>query len=120
MDNINTLFYTGQQNPYGIGTWDSRGPKLKHSSSLPYYTNSKTLPPILQEQKMRKNTQYSKDSNNIKLPIIHSRPSSYHRHKNVKKYKTNSSSESLSYQFDANKNRKELCLFVYRGWYGKI
>ena len=36
MDNLYSLFYTGQQNPYGIGAWDSKGRKLKHSSSQPF------------------------------------------------------------------------------------
>ena len=113
MDNLYSLFYQGQgqQNPYGIGTWDSKGHKLKHSSSMPFYTNSKTLPPILSEQ-IRKNTQNSSSSKKIKLPIIHSRPESYHRFKKInKKYKTNSSSES-SYQYDVNQNRKELSNYV--------
>ena len=113
MDNIYSLFYQGQgqQNPYGIGTWDSKGHKLKHSSSMPFYTNSKTLPPILSEQ-IRKNTQSSSNSKKIKLPIIHSRPESYHKYRKInKKYKTNSSSES-SYQYDVNQNRKELSNYV--------
>ena len=44
MDNLYSLFYTGQQNPYGIGAWDSKGRKLKHSSSQPFlYNHSRTL-----------------------------------------------------------------------------
>ena len=111
MDNIHSLFYSGkQQNPFGIGTWDSKGHKLKHSSSLPYY-NNKTLPPTLADQ-YRKKTQYSNTSQYIKLPIIHSRPGSYHKNiKTSKSYKTISSSES-SYQYDVNKNRKELSNYV--------
>ena len=35
MDNIYSLFYQGQQNQYGIGTWDIKGHKLKHS--IPFY-----------------------------------------------------------------------------------
>ena len=51
MDNLYTLFYTGQRNPYGMGAWDSnKGRKLKHSSSQPSFYNNKTLPPILSEQ----------------------------------------------------------------------
>ena len=113
MDNIYSLFYTGQQNPYGIGAWDSKGRKLKHSSSQPsYHTNSKTLPPIMAEQ-MKKNTQNSSSNQKIKLPVILSRPESHHRHrKNSRRYRTNSSGSESSYQYDANKNRKELSNFV--------
>lgn len=111
MDNLYSLFYTGQQNPYGAGAWDSnRGRKLKHSSSQPSLNNNNTLPPILTEQ-IKKNTQYSNNNNqNLKLPAIHSRPTSHYRHKS-KRYKTNSSSES-SYQYDVNNNRNELSNFV--------
>ena len=87
MDNLYSLFYTGQQNPYGIGAWDSRSRKLKHSSSQPFLNiNNKTLPRILTEN-IRKNTQSSNNSQNIKLPLIHSRPESLHRHrKSGKRY----------------------------------
>ena len=62
MDNLYTLFYTGQRNPYGMGAWDSnKGRKLKHSSSQPSFYNNKTLPPILSEQ-MKKTTQYSNNN----------------------------------------------------------
>ena len=101
MDNLYSLFYTGQQNPYGIGAWDSKGRKLKHSSSQPFlYHHSRTL--------SKKNTRNSNDSQNLKLPLIHSRPTS---HRRKRKY-TNSSSESSSYQYDANNNKKELSNFV--------
>ena len=43
MDNLYSLFYTGQQNPYGPGAWDSRGRKLKHSSSQPFLYGKKKL-----------------------------------------------------------------------------
>ena len=110
MDNIYSLFYTGQQNPYGIGTWDSRGHKMKHSSSQPFLTNnSNKYHTSINDPKKR-------DSNidNLKLPLINSRPSTHYRHhtkKSRKKYNTNSSIESSS-QYDVNKNRKELSNFV--------
>ena len=100
MDNLYSLFYTGQQSPYGPGAWDSRGRKLKHSGSQPFlYGKNKTL--------SRKNTQNSRDSKDLKLPLIHSRPESRHR------YKTNSSSHpSYDYDYDVNKNRNELSNYV--------
>ena len=112
MDNLYSLFYTGQQNPYGIGAWDSRSRKLKHSSSQPFLNiNNKTLPRILTEN-IRKNTQSSNNSQNIKLPLIHSRPESLHRHrKSGKRYRTRSSSHS-SNDYDVDKNRNELSNYV--------
>jgi len=110
MDNVYSLFYTGQQNPYGIGTWDSKRRKLKNSSSQPYLTsNSKNLPHILSEQN-RKNTQYSRDREDLHLPLIHTN----HNYKDkLRRYKTINSSESgSSYRYDTNANRKELSNFV--------
>ena len=98
MDNVYSLFYTGQQNPYGIGTWDSR--KIKHSSSQPFLTNNiKTIS--------------SKKSNDkIKLPIIMTKTShKNHSKKDKNKYTTNSSMSSSS-QYDVTKNRKELSNYV--------
>ena len=117
MENIYSVFYTGKPNPFGIGTWDSVAPKLKHSSSQPFISNqSKPLPPILSEQANGKNnfnnTQFSnKNKQNLKLPIIESRPGSNYRPKKAKRYRTKSSDES-SYNYDENKNRKELSNFV--------
>jgi hypothetical protein len=92
MDNVYSKFYTGQQSPYGFGTWDSR--KIKHSSSQPFLTNNiKTIS--------------SKKSNDkVKLPIIMTKTS--HRHRSKKdsnKYATNSSMSSAS-QYDVTKNRE--------------
>ena len=50
MDNIYSLFYQGQQNFYSKETWGSKGHKLKHSSSMGFYTNSKDSTPISFEQ----------------------------------------------------------------------
>ncbi len=118
MENIYSVFYTGKPNPFGIGTWDSVPPKLKHSSSQPFISNtSKPLPPILSEQVNNgknnfNNTQFSnKNNKNLKLPIIDSRPASNYRPKKVKRIRTKSSEES-SYNYDENKTRKELSNFV--------
>ena len=117
MDNIYSIFYTGQQNPFGIGTWDSKPKKLKHSSSQPFISNqAKSLPPILSEQipNEKNNFNYTQISNNnknqIKLPIIDSRPTSKYKSKK-RRNRTNSYDES-SYNYDANKNKKELSNFI--------
>ncbi len=98
MDNLYSLFYTGQQNPYGIGTWDSK--KLKHSSSQPYLSNNiKTI-------------SSKKTNDNIKLPLILTKSRNRHHSKKDKnKYVTNSSLSS-STQYDVNKNRKELSNYI--------
>ena len=118
MENIYSVFYTGKPNPFGIGTWDSVPTKLKHSSSQPYISNkSNPLPPILSDQVNNgknnfNNTQFlSKNNENLKLPIIDSRPASNYRPKKVKRIRTKSSEES-SYNYDENKTRKELSNFV--------
>ena len=113
MDNINSMFYTGQQNQFG--SLDNRPRNLKHSNSQPYFSNQ-NLPPILSEQFAYKNnnfnnTQLSNKSNQIlKLPIIDSRPiSQFKSHK--RRYRTNSSDDS-SYKYDYNKNKNELSNFI--------
>ena len=106
MENIYSLFYTGQQNPYGYGAWDSKGGKLKHSSSLPYLTN------YSKSENKNKNTHNSNNSKKINLPNILSRPGSqYYKKKSKKRHITKSSSES-SFQYDRNKNRNELSDYV--------
>ena len=96
MENIYTKFYTGQKNPFGIGTWDSnnkRRRKLNHSNSQPYFLS-----------------QDSSDSKNLILPPISSKYDN--GAKKSKKYETQTSSIASSYNYDTRKNRKELSNYI--------
>lgn len=76
MDNIYSKLYTGQTKTYDQGPRGSKPVKLKHSSSMPYFTSKSNYPPILSEQlpyKRINNTNLSNNSNQKwKLPIIES------------------------------------------------
>ena len=97
MENIYSKFYTGRKDPFGIGTWDSSNnkirQKLNHSNSQPYFLS-----------------QDSSDSKNLILPPISSKYDNGAR--KPKKYETQTSSFSSSYNYDTKKNRKELSNYI--------
>ena len=96
MENIYSKFYTGRKNPFGIGTWDSDNKirrKLNHSNSQPYFIS-----------------QNSSDSKNLILPQISSKYEN--GAKKPKKYETQTSSISSTYNYDTKKNRKELSNYI--------
>ena len=94
MNGVYSKFYTGNENPFGIGTWDSNlNRKLKKSSSQPYFlTNNST------------------QKNNLVLPPINSKHENGTR--KIRQFTTKSSNSSSSYQYDLNKNRKELSNYI--------
>ena len=110
MDNVYSKMYTGHSNTYGIGSGGSKHHKLKHSSSMPYFTNqSNNYPPIFSEQlsnkRINNNTNLSNYSNQrLKLPIIESMP-------RRKRYITKSSEQS-SYSYHSKNNRNEFSNFM--------
>ena len=97
MENIYSKFYTGRKDPFGIGTWDSNNNKIRrklnHSNSQPYLLS-----------------QDSSDSKNLLLPPISSKYDNGAR--KPKKYETQTSSFSSSYNYDTKKNRKELSNYI--------
>ena len=94
MNGIYSKFYTGNESPFGIGTWDSnQHRKLKHSSSQPYFL-----------------TNNSSKKNNLILPPVNNNYNE--RERKNKLYTTHSSSSSSSFQYDINKNRKELSNYI--------
>ena len=96
MENIYSKFYTGSTNPFGIGTWDSNNKirrKLNHSNSQPYFLS-----------------QNSSDSKNLILPSISSKYDN--GAKKSKKYETQTSSFTSSYNYNTKKNRKELSNYI--------
>ena len=94
MNGIYSKFYTGNESPFGIGTWDSnQHRKLKHSSSQPYFL-----------------TNNSSKKNNLILPPVNTNYNK--RERKNKLYTTHSSSSSSSFQYDINKNRKELSNYI--------
>jgi len=110
MDNAYSKMYTGHSNTYGIGSGGSKHPKLKHSSSMPYFTNqSNNYPPIFSDQlsykRINNNTNLSNNNNQrLKLPIIESMP-------RRKRYITKSSEQS-SYSYQSKNNRNGLSNFM--------
>ena len=107
MDNIYSKLYTGQTKTYDQGPRGSKPVKLKHSSSMPYFTSKSNYPPILSEQlpyKRINNTNLSNNSNQKwKLPIIESIS-------RKKRYITKSSEHS-SYNYN-RKSRNELSNYM--------
>lgn len=96
MENIYSKFYTGRKDPFGIGTWDSNNNvrrKLHHSNSQPYFYS-----------------QNSSNSKNLILPPVSSKYDNGAR--KFKQYETQTSSFTSSYNYDTNKNRKELSNYI--------
>ena len=96
MDNIYSKFYTGEKNPFGIGTWDSNlnRRRLNHSNSQSYYLSNKSF---------RKNK--------LILPPVGSKYEN--GGKIFNQYPTQSSSSlSSSFHYDTKKNRNELSNYI--------
>ena len=96
MENIYSKFYTGRKDPFGIGTWDSNNNvrrKLHHSNSQPYFFSHN-----------------SSNSKNLILPPVSSKYDNGAR--KFKQYETQTSSITSSYNYDTNKNRKELSNYI--------
>ena len=111
MESIYSLFYTGTQSPFGIGTWDTKGKKLNNSSSTPYFIgNSRNLKPKLAE-KMKKKEKYSQDGEYIKLPKLTSKYDSLFSKNKKRTRKMSSESSSIS-GYDTKKHRKELSSYI--------
>ena len=110
MDNVYSKMYTGHTNTFGIGSGGSKHLKLKHSSSMPYFTNqSNNYPLTFSDQppykKINNNTNLSNNSNQkLRLPIIEAMP-------RRKRYITKSSEQS-SYSYHSKNNRNELSNFM--------
>ena len=110
MDNVYSKMYAGHTNISEIGSGGSKHRKLKHSSSVPYFTNqSNNYPQIFSDhlsyKRINNNTNLSNNSNQkLRLPIIESMP-------RRKRYITKSSEQS-SYSYHSKNNRNELSNFM--------